>query len=171
MENATSFDCKNLSGLKAESKDEKMETENIECIADKMEFKVVWQQDVNMQLVNQFMEQLDIYDENPFENQTPSNISALISSSFPSDEKNSKEIEVESDSEEFSPQFISSTPFHKDTSKSESLKFDFTAFEEFNKASPIYSPPKKTRNILTKRRLQYSFEFEDFGKTFKIMKI
>jgi hypothetical protein len=163
MESATSFDCKNLSEIKVDN----METEAVECIADNIEMKVVWQQEVNMQLVNEFMDQLDIYDD--MELQTPSNISAMISSSFPSGDVSSKE-PVSDDSEEFSPQFISSTPYRKDSSQSDSINFDFSAFEEFNKASPIYCPKKPTKYALTKKRLQYSFEFEEFGKTFKILK-
>lgn len=164
MDCSKSFDYKNSSELK---KDENDEPKSIECIADKMSFKAVWQKsEVNMELVNQFMNQLNIYDDNEFGDQTPSNISALISSSFPSGDVSFNDM----DFEEFGkPQFISSTPHPLDSSKAECLNFDVTAFQEFNRASPIYSP-RKRRIILTKRKLMFSIEDIE-EKNFKVLKV
>lgn len=185
MDRVTSFNCKNISNnlplkLKAESNgndNDNNEPKHIECIADKLEFKCVWQKpEVDMQLVNQFMNQLNIYNDNEYDDQTPSNLSALLSSSFPSGVVSEKDMDVDEDIEYFVPQFISSTPYPKDSSKIEcssaKQKSDLE-FQEFNKVSPIYSAPRRQKNILTKRRLQYSFEFEEFGfeRKMKLLKI
>jgi hypothetical protein len=188
MDRATSFDCENISGnlpsgFKRESNGSNNDRQkSIECIADNLVFKCVWQKpEVNMHLVNQFMNQLNIYNDNEeYEDQTPSNISALLSSSFPSGVVSEKNMDVEEDIEQNVPQFISSTPYAKDSSKidcsSAKQRSDTLAFQEFNKVSPILSPHRRKNNILTKRRrLQYSFELEDFNfdleRNMKMMKI
>lgn len=160
------MDCrisfKNLSGFK----DENDKSESIECIADKLDFKVVWQQsEINMQMVNEFMNQLDIYDEN---DQTPSNISALLSSSFPSGVSDQEKMEVDENIKRFAPQFLSSTPYPRED---ECQSFDITAFEEFNKASPIFNPPTRRTIVLTKKRLHYSCEDFSVEKNCKVLKI
>lgn len=181
MDRVTSFEY--ISGnfpskFKTESS-ENDEPKSIECIADNIEFKCVWKKkEVNMQLVNQFMNQVNIYDDNEYGDQTPSNILALLSSSFPSGTASEKDMQVDVDNENDygSFLFVSSTP-KKDLSQidcsSAKQRNDALAFEEFNKASPIYSPMKRNKNILTRKRLQYSYEFEDFGfeKKLKMLNI
>jgi hypothetical protein len=78
MDHARSSDIENLPGPSRENDDKQ---ENVECIVDKMEFKTVWEQpEVNMQLVNQFMNQLNISNDNEIEDQSfDSNIMNIVS--------------------------------------------------------------------------------------------
>lgn len=151
------------------------ESASFECYADKLAFKCVWQHpDVNMQIINQFMEQINIYDSNEFGDQTPSNIMELLSSSFPSgivedlpavDEQSKQKAHEE-------VTFYSSTPLHKgsDYFSSAKRKNDKLAFQDFNDASPILTQ-KVQRKVLTKKRLQMSLELEDeLENSKKIMK-
>lgn len=164
MDFKTSFDFNSLREFKVENS----YSGSIENIADQLDFKVVWQQSgVDMMMVNEFMNQLDIYDEN---DQTPSNISALLSSSFPSGVSDQDKMEVDVKSERTAPQFLSSTPYSKDTMEDACRSFDITAFEEFNKASPIFNPPTRRTIVLTKKRLHYSCEDFSVEKNCKVLK-
>ncbi|CAG9797803.1 unnamed protein product [Chironomus riparius] len=61
------------------------EQTSIECFADNVKFTCIWKQpEVNMHIINQIMNQINIYNDNEYGDCTPSNITALISSSFPS---------------------------------------------------------------------------------------
>lgn len=58
---------------------------SIECFADNIKLTCVWQQpEVNMHIINQVLNQINIYDDNSYDDRTPTNISDLISASFPS---------------------------------------------------------------------------------------
>lgn len=162
---------------KTESNDDNDELESIECIVDNFEFKCVWQKkEENMQLVNQFTNQLKI-DEHG--DQTLPNISLLLSSSIPSVTQSEKDMQVDEDNENACEEFlfVSSTPHSKDSSKiycsSAKQRSDDLAMEEFNKISPIYSPMRRNKNILKRKRLQFRFGFEDLGfdKKVKILKV
>jgi hypothetical protein len=63
------------------------EQESIECFADNVKFTCVWQRpEVNMHIINQIMNQINVYHDNDYDDCTPSNITALISASFSSAE-------------------------------------------------------------------------------------
>ncbi|KAG5676000.1 hypothetical protein PVAND_005855 [Polypedilum vanderplanki] len=66
--------------------------ESIECYADNVKFACVWQRpEVNVHIINQIINQINVFNDNEYGDCTPSNITALISASFPSIE-NSDEL-------------------------------------------------------------------------------
>lgn len=180
MDRATSFDCENISGnLPTEMEVELKENDdltNVECNVGNLEFKRVWEMEkVDMRFVNQFLNQLNIH--NLPHQQTASNLTAMLSSSFPSDDETLSSDEIEVDEEiAFGHQFVSSTPHAKDSKEFgrwANTESDVKAFQEFNKASPIHKTPQRKSRGLTKRRLQFSFEFEEFPaeQNFKVIKL
>lgn len=168
MARALSFDSEkvsfNLQSSFSVDQNEIGESASFECYADKLNFKCVWQHpDINMHVINQFMEQINIYDSNEYGDQTPSNIMDLLSSSFPSgvsgeahDDQDKPTIMHHDDD---SLTFVSSTPLHKGTDCRSSTKKrnEKLAFQVFNDASPILHH-KRQKCALTQRRLEMSQE-------------
>lgn len=176
---ATSVECENVSANLQSSfsvdEIEIGESASFECYADKLAFKCVWQHpDVNMHIINQFMEQINIYDSNEFGDQTPSNIMDLLSSSFPSgfgeDLPPVEEPPAQAKPEE-TVTFFASTPLHKgsDCCSSAKRRNDKKAFQDFNDASPILSQPRQ-KAVLTKKRLHMSQETEELEGSRKLLK-
>lgn len=133
------------------------DVESFECFADNFSFKCVWQQsDVNLRIINQFMEEMNIYDSNEFGDYTPSDILELLSSSFPSGSFDNPIVEAgEKSSNELSfastlVTLISSTPILKGR---RNMKAKFQG-----DSSPILSPTDLDRRLLPRKRLQMSFE-------------
>lgn len=154
---------------------------SIECHADELKFKCVWQQPVaSIQTINQFMEQINIYDDtNEFGDQTPSNLTALLSSSFPSGVGDDEKSNEDEDQLNFSVFFAASTPCVKLANERQSTtrKRDRQVIKDFNDTSPVLYSSRKalTRDlrVLNRKRLQMSFNFdEEFqGKDLKILKM
>lgn len=144
---------------------------SIECFADNVKFACVWQQpEVNMHIINQVLNQLTIFNDNSYGDYTTTNISALLSASFPSceafdgdennaDESESKNVTVTS--------FEASTPIS--TIKNSYRECNGDASDEakdfetrtqmlllaFNNTSPIVFT-SRNRALYTKKRLQLS---------------
>jgi hypothetical protein len=63
------------------------EQKSAEFLADSIKFACVWQRpEVNMHIINQIINQMNVFHDNEYGDCTPSNITALISASFPSTE-------------------------------------------------------------------------------------
>lgn len=179
MERAKSFGRENVSANLPESfsldlnlvDDE--QKEDVKCFADKFKFQCVWQEPKpSVELINQIMNNLNIQHENEDGDQTPSNLSALLSASFKSgvfdkwlsDEDIDVEIEVPT-----------STPHAKDRNEanSSSVKADEKKlnFKDFNDASPILFT-SRYRQVFMKRRCRLSFDLEEsVDRKSKLMKI
>lgn len=150
-------------------------------------FKSVWQQPVaGMHTINQFMEEINIYDDtDEYGDHTPSDIMALLSSSFPSGIADSdKSMDEPSDKPEklnFTIFFAASTPIAQAPAdrSSTAKKRDQEVIKDFNNISPVvYSSNRaltRDNRVLTRKRLQMSFEFDNEDseecKSFKIMKL
>ena len=179
MDHAANFDSVVMSSdlqssLKLEQIDENVDMESFECFVDNFSFKCVWQQpDVDMEIINQFMEEINIYDSNEYGDHSPSDILALLSSSFPSGPFNSDEelpIDVvEKQPNDMSSAFstffnvISSTPIFKGSNElsiSKRSRDELTS-EFLIDASPIMRPVISNKRFLTRKRLQMSFESDD----------
>lgn len=135
---------------------------DVECYFDKFSYSAVWvDPNVNMHVINEFLEQINIYDTNEFGDQTPSNILELLSSLFPSGFGEGSPPAV-SEQVDFisSPKFVHSTPHQKWSSAKR--KKEKLARQEFSMASPILgSPIAKPDNsvkVLTKKKLDMSFD-------------
>lgn len=145
-----------------DSKNENNE-KSIECFADNVKFTCVWQQpEVNMHIINQVLNQINIYNDNSYSDCTPTNISELISASFPSCEnfEEAPDIERNAKNNYMLTGFEASTPISTiknsqrivDNNVPEKEKNEQIVWLAFNNMSPImYS--SRDRALFTKRRL------------------
>lgn len=144
---------------------------SIECFADNLKFACVWQQpEVDMHIINQIMNQINCFNDNDYGDCTPSNITALISTSFPSsvtlegfnDGDNVAECDDEKNNEIWST-FVASTPIStiKTTDVMKSIKDmpdcsnddkQQSLLLAFNHTSPILFHSRH-RSMYTKRKL------------------
>lgn len=133
------------------------EVESFECFVENLSFKCVWQQpDENLQIINQFMEEININDTNEYGDCSPSDISALLSSSFPSGPADA----IEEHSNDLSLAstlltIISSTPIARGPNA-------LYIFKLFGDTSPIMCPRRRDKLYRTekfqRKRLQMNFE-------------
>lgn len=150
------------------------EQKSIECFADNVKFTCIWKQpEVNMHIINQIMNQINIYNDNEYGDCTPSNITALISSSFPSSStleeiNDGDNVDCEAKNNEIL-KFVASTPIStiktvdvmkplndgmhdiSDESKKQMLLF------AFNHTSPIVFS-SRNRTLYTKKKLHMGSE-------------
>jgi len=150
------------------------EQKSIECFADNVQFTCVWKQpEVNMHVINQIMNQMNIFDDNEYGDCTLSNITALISSSFPSSStleqiNDGDNVDCEVKDNEIL-KFVASTPIStikttdvmkpqiqdildlSDDSKQQMLLF------AFNHTSPIVFTSRH-RTLYTKKKLHLGSE-------------
>lgn len=142
--------------------------DTIECFADNIRFTCVWQQpEVNMHIINQVLNQLNIFNDYSYGDCTPTQISALISASFPSceafdEENNANELQSGNMT---ATSFEASTPISnvKKSSEGDDKACDGDEFENraqmlllaFNNTSPIVFT-SRNRALYTKKRLQLS---------------
>lgn len=158
---------------KSENNAFKIETslgeKSIECFADNVKFECVWQQpEINMHIINQFLNQLNVFNDYSHDDCTPTNITALLSASFPSCEVAEEEDEKEDGEDEDLPiaGFEASTPIVKKSEKNvqenvaviedEKKNFEMNAemiLMAFNNTSPILFT-SRNRGMFKKRRLQ-----------------
>lgn len=134
------------------------EEESFECFADNLSFRCIWQQpDLDMNIINQFMEEINIYDSNEHGDYTP-DVLALLSSSFPS-ETFSEVLPMDIEEKPNDITFVSSTPISKTSPETSSFYF-------LGDASPILCPQLTDFNVrlLPRRRLQMTFETEDVNE-------
>lgn len=148
------------------------EQRSIECFADNVKFKCVWQQpEVNMHIINQIMNQMNIFNDNEYGDCTPSNITALISASFPSCEtlegfNDGDNVDCDKNDSEIST-FVASTPIstirtadvmnvvnEKDTVDitNDDKQHKVQLLNAFNDTSPILFQSRH-RTMYTKRKL------------------
>lgn len=137
---------------------------SIECFADNVKFTCVWQQpEVNMHIINQVLNQINIYNDNSYSDCTPTNISELISASFPSCEnfEEAPDIARNAKNNDMLTGFIASTPIS--TTKNSQQTADENGSDEskneqqivwlaFNSMSPVMFSSRH-RALFTKRRL------------------
>lgn len=133
---------------------EENEFQSVSFYADEMKFMCVWQQATEeLRMINKFMNNLNIHDENDFGDQTPSNILDLLSSSFPSgiDEAQTESFEpddcagIRESMGTIVSSFEASTPINaKRTRKSTSAKRKL----EFDDTSPISFNSRQSRSSL-----------------------
>lgn len=168
MERAKSFGRENISeNLPKSFEDEAIEVDDdnsktisIEYIADKVSFHCVWQQpEVNMQLINEFMNGVNVDSDHEYGDFTPSNMSDLmsaISASFPSGSIN--EMDLDDATSYYEPS--TSTPMEKTSSNeaSANLKMNFGDFQD---ASPIMFTSRQ-RQVFKLRRCRLSFEDDSY---------
>lgn len=153
------------------------QVESFECFVDNLSFRCVWQQpDVNMHIINQFMEEINIYDSNEYGDFTPCDVLALLSSSFPSGPFNDETPHVVDEKPgdlSFTSTFISSTPVLRDSNDLSGLKRrqDALDFQFLANVSPILYSKNKDKLLLTRKRLQMSFESDVDENTKKVIKI
>jgi hypothetical protein len=155
---------------KSENKVFQIETslgeENIECFADNVEFACVWRQpEVNMHIINQFLNQLNVFNDFSYDDCTPTSLTALLSASFPSCEVADEDEQEEAKDEDLPiAGFEASTPIVKKTvnisrenvMKNEEKNFEMKAemiLMTFNNTSPILFT-SRNRGMFKKRRLQ-----------------
>jgi hypothetical protein len=126
---------------------------------DLAKFKCVWlRPEPNMEMINQFMDDIKVYHNESFADKSPSNISELLSSSFPSGGEAIEDLVMEA--EPYDVVIPTSTPQHKhNETERESAKRRRTqqAFKEFNDASPIPFT-SQYRDVFIKRRCRLSFD-------------
>lgn len=132
---------------------------SIECFADNVKFTCVWQQpEVNMHIINQVMNQINIYNDNSYSDCTPTNISELISASFPSCESFDEEPDIEKNAKNnvMLSGFEASTPKNSqrivNKNVNEDDKNEQVVWLGFNQMSPIMFSSRH-RAFYTKRRL------------------
>jgi hypothetical protein len=147
--------------------------DGVEFQAHELTFKSVWQQPVaGMQTINQFMEEINIYDDtDEYGDRTPSDIMALLSSSFPSGIADSDKSNDEPEQLNFAIFFAASTPYSVQPAKDRSStakKRDRQVIKDFNDISPVvYSSNRaftRDNRVLTRKRLQMSFEYDENDK-------
>lgn len=142
----------------------KSREKSVECIADKLEFECVWlHPEVDMHLVNQFMNQINVFDDNEYGDNTPSNISELLSASFPS----GGIVDVSMNEDEDQINLSTSTPQQKDLSdpncsatKIRQKKKRSFHSEFIIDASPILFT-SRNRQVFMRRRCRLSFDDMD----------
>lgn len=153
---------------------------SVSFYADRMGMDCVWQEDskVNMEEINQMLESIDAENANDhFEQQTPSDLSGIISASFSSDSSALDESKTEDENETKEFSFTSSTPFvciHDSHAATKRRRQE--AFKYFTNASPILASPRATReaksNSLIRKRLDFDLDDTDeFVQKMKLMKI
>lgn len=153
-----------------------VEQKSIECFADNVKLTCVWQQpEVNMHIINQIMNQINMFHDNSFGDCTPSNLTALISASFPSMSLNELSDDDNDDGNNNHPNdvgdadligfnnittFVASTPISTIKTSNENAKNDNNDKQHqrqllslaFNNTSPILFQSRQ-RTLYTKRRL------------------
>ena len=145
------------------NKENENNEKSIECFADNVKFTCVWQQpEVNMHIINQVLNQINIYNDNSYSDCTPTNISELISASFPSSEnfEETPDIERNAKNNYMLTGFIASTPISTnknsqsivDNNVPEEEKKDKFVWLAFKNLSPIMFSSRH-RALFTKRRL------------------
>lgn len=140
---------------------------SIECFADNLKFACVWQQpEVNMHIINQVLNQLNIFNDNSYSDCTPTNISELLSASFPSCEafESDENNEDESQSKDMTvTSFEASTPVSTIKKSNKEINGEGDERKEFenrrqmllvafNNMSPIVFT-SRNRAMYTKKRL------------------
>lgn len=153
---------------------------SVSFYADRFNLNCFWTQDskVNMEEINLMLNSIDDEIANDhYKNQTPSNFSGMISSSFPSETSAFSDSKLEDESELEEIPFIASTPCYHDYGISAKRRRQ-EAFKDFVDASPILSSPRAiggaNRNALTRRKLNMDFELsesDEIEKRVKVMKI
>lgn len=168
MERAKSFGRENISDNLPKSfedeaidvDDDSSRTISIEYIADKVSFHCVWQQpEVDMQLVNEFMNGVNVDSDHEYGHFTPSNMTDLmsaISASFPSGSVNEMDLDDATTYHEPS----TSTPMQKTSSDEENAKPKMN-FCDFEDASPIMFTSRQ-RHVFKLRKCRLSFDDGSF---------
>lgn len=136
--------------------------DSLNCVVDNVMFKCVWKKEsheqLDMALINQFVDELTILDETmrDFSN---SDIMKFISASFPS--ASSFDVPENNGNDEEISEIISSTP-------SKEVSLDSSLFQKFQATSPIQSPERHSKVVKVKARrfaffgkpLQLSFDYD-----------
>lgn len=141
---------------------------SIECFADNVKFTCVWQQpEVNMHIINQIMNQINIFNDNDYGDCTPSNITALISSSFPSsvtlegfNDGDNVECDEKKEDMEMASTFVASTPISTIKMSDEARSINENSANDdkqqllnaFNDTSPILFQSRQ-RSLYTRKKL------------------
>lgn len=171
VDREVSFDGENevnistcLSRMEQNAKEVDLEAE-VECFFDKFSYSAVWvDPNVNMHMINEFMEQINIYDTCELGDETPSKFLELLSASFSSGfgeesmtaKKTAKTADCNNDEPTSPATFFYSTPYQKRSSAKR--RNESVALQEFSNTSPILCPPEKSHKVLKKKRLEMSFE-------------
>lgn len=136
--------------------DNKSKTTSIECSIDNMAYHCVWQQpEVNMQLINEFMNGVNVDCGREYGHCTPSNMTELmtaISGSFPSGSTD----EMNSDDAISYNEPSTSTPIVKTSSNEENAEPKMN-FSDFQDTSPIMFTSRQ-RQVFKMRRIRLNFD-------------
>jgi hypothetical protein len=131
---------------------------DIECFADNIKMTCVWDQpQINLHFINQVMNQINIYNDNEFGDCTPSNLSELLSASFPSCDVID---ELDDDGSDIITTFVASTPISVLKSNEQTILSHEDVTKEallnaFKDTSPIVFQSRH-RALFTKKRLELS---------------
>lgn len=139
---------------------------NVSFYIDRYNLNCVWTEDpnVNMDEVNQMMNSIEIAN-NHSKDETPSNLSDIVSASFPSDTSAFDDSKLEDESEFDKMLFSASTPGCHDFRKSAKRRRKRKAFKNFDNATPILPSPRAIggadRRVFTRRKLDMNIDLNE----------
>lgn len=158
MEREKAFGRENISIINIEASLNINEGLDVACFAENVKFTCVWQQPDNIKFINQIMNQINIFHDNDYGDCTPSNITALLSASFPSSDTLGL---TEDAGENITSTFVASTPISTIKSDSDQAtkfikrKTNEILLSAFKNTSPIVYT-SRNRNLYTKKKLHLS---------------